>query len=214
MLGFPSVETLQGRIVRLEPLSMAHVPDLLTAATVSREGFSFTDVPADLETMTRYVERALSHQADGDMLAFAVVRHRDGTVLGSTRFCYPEYWRWHGPPATARSKGRPDAAQIGYTWLMPEARRTGANQESKLLMMGMAFESWMLARITFRTDRRNAASREALLALGAQFEGVLRASSPAYDGGIRDSASYSVLAHEWGELHERLDAEVGRHVRG
>ncbi|MGL5859341.1 MAG: GNAT family N-acetyltransferase [Angustibacter sp.] len=92
--------------------------------------------------------------------------------------------------------------------LKPTARRTGINRESKLLLLRVAFDTWQLARVSFRTDSRNTSSRAAIAALGAHFEGVLRAASPAYDGGLRDSASYSILAQEWPAVRSRLAARL------
>ena len=44
--------------------------------------------------------------------------------------------------------------------------------------------------------------------LGATLDGVLRAHMPAYDGGVRDSAVYSLLAGEWPDRKERLVARL------
>ena len=53
-----------------------------------------------------------------------------------------------------------------------------------------------------------ARSRASIERLGAQHDGVLRAHMPASDGGIRDTAVYSLLADEWpaarAALAERL----------
>ena len=58
-------------------------------------------------------------------------------------------------------------------------------------------------------DRRNERSRNAILRLGARFDGVLRANMPAYDGAWpRDSAFYSILASEWPAVREGLDARL------
>ena len=44
--------------------------------------------------------------------------------------------------------------------------------------------------------------------LGARLDGVLRAHTPAADGGIRDTATYSLLASEWPKARERLTAKL------
>ena len=51
-----------------------------------------------------------------------------------------------------------------------------------------------MRRVTLKTDARNARSRANIERIGARFDGVLRAHMPAGDGGIRDSAFYSMLA--------------------
>ena len=66
----------------------------------------------------------------------------------------------------------------------------------------------LVRRVEFKTDARNERSRGALLALGAQFEGILRKHMVVRDGGPRDSAYYSVIDDEWPALRERLRARV------
>ena len=39
-------------------------------------------------------------------------------------------------------------------------------------------------------------------------DGILRAHMPAADGGIRDTASYSILAEEWPAAKERLSKKL------
>ncbi len=90
------------------------------------------------------------------------------------------------------------------------AQRTPINTEAKLLMLGHAFDVWKVLRVTLKTDARNERSRQAILRLGAQFDGVLRAHMPAYDGTWpRDSAFYSVLASEWPDVRGRLQRALG-----
>ena len=77
--------------------------------------------------------------------------------------------------AASAPRAGPDGCEIGYTWLAPQAIRTAANTEAKLLMLRHAFDTWDVQRVCFHTDVRNERSRNALLGIGARFEGVLRA---------------------------------------
>jgi len=86
---------------------------------------------------------------------------------------------------------------------------TGVNREAKLLLLTQSFESWRVRRVAIRTDARNQRSRRAIEALGAHFDGVLRAARIAADGGIRDTAAYSILGAEWPERKARLRAQLG-----
>ncbi|AFZ67743.1 GNAT family N-acetyltransferase [Deinococcus peraridilitoris] len=196
--------TLQGQLVRLEPLREVHVPGLLQAASAERETFRWTTVPDSFEAMTRYVERALADAAAGRALPFATCS-ASGEVLGATRFGNIEHWIW--PDGRERSQF-PDAVEIGWTWLAQRAQRSGVNTEAKLLMLTHAFESWGVKRVTIKTDARNERSRAAIERLGARFEGVLRAHSPAADGGVRDTAMYSVIRPEWPEVRQNLQARL------
>ena len=63
--------TLEGTYVRLEPLDLDHVDDLVAAAVVDRSTFGFTWVPDDRPAMVAYVERARTHAEAGDQVPFA-----------------------------------------------------------------------------------------------------------------------------------------------
>ena len=196
--------TLEGRYVRLEPLTIEHVPALVQAATQSRATYDLTDVPSDEPGMRRYVDTALSLRDAAKALPFTTIARATGNVVGSTRFGNIEFWNWPAGNPHQRGERLPDVVEIGWTWLSPEAQRTGINTEAKLLMLTHAFESWMAHRVSFRTDSRNERSRAAIERLGARFDGVVRAVSIAHDGAIRDSAVYSILDSEWPEVKDRL----------
>jgi N-acetyltransferase len=204
--AFPTV-TLQDAVVRLEPLSLIHVPGLLIAATEDRKHFSLTPIPFDEASMTEYVEAALGEAADGTQLPFATVRQSDQRIVGSTRFGDLAIWSWV-PGATKQRIDRPDVAEIGWTWLAGSAQRTSVNTSAKLLMLTYAFEEWDVHRVRIRTDRRNARSRAAIERLGATLDGVLRGDRPSPDGSVRDSAVYSIVASEWPSIKADLIDKV------
>jgi RimJ/RimL family protein N-acetyltransferase len=94
--------------------------------------------------------------------------------------------------------------EIGSTWLNPSAQRTAINTHAKFLLLGRAFDEWKARRVTLKTDERNARSRRAIERLGARLDGLLRAHMPAADGGVRNTALYSILASEWPEVRTAL----------
>ncbi len=198
---------LEGRDVRLEPLSLSHLDGLVAASSSSSAAdpalYRWSAVPIGREEVLCYIETALAWRAAGKAHAFAIVRNADGAVLGSTRFFDMESWAW---PAGHPRHGRehPDVCEIGYTWLTASAIRTGANTEAKLLMLTHAFEVWGLLRICLHTDARNKRSQAAIERIGGRFEGVLRAHRMAADFTPRDSYRYSIVASEWPELKRRL----------
>ena len=194
---------LQGQYVRLEPLDLRHVQGLATASAVDSSLYQWSPVPqGEIET-AKYVETALAWKEAGSALPFAILRKEDGVIIGSTRFWNIEFWSW---PADhpLHHRTTPDACEIGYTWLTRSAIRTGANTESKLLMLIHAFEVWETLRVCFHTDVRNLRSRAALERIGGQFEGILRSHRLAADFIPRDSARYSILAPEWSKVKQRL----------
>ena len=204
---FPPL-TLEGTRVRLEPLSLDHVAELTAAASAPRETFRYTWVPEGEAAMRRYVEEALALRAAGAAVPFATVERASGRAIGSTRFFTFEYFRW---PEGARSPPLPpDAVEIGWTWLASDAQRTAVNTEAKLLMLAHAFESWKVVRVNLRTDALNARSRAAIERLGAKLDGILRAHVPSALGGVRDTATYSLLAHEWPAAKDHLTRQLRR----
>jgi len=198
--------TLEGRAVRLVPLSTAHVPALLRVATDPRERYPYTTVPADEGALRAYVEAAVALQAAGLAVPFATCRVT-GEVVGSTRFANVERWAW--PPGSPGNDRPVDAVEIGWTWLSPDAQRTVVNTEAKLLMLAHAFEVWGVRRVNLKTDARNERSRAAIARLGCQLDGVLRQHGPGWDGQPRDVAMFSLLAADWPAARRRLEERAG-----
>lgn len=199
---------LTGAHVRLEPLGAQHVDGLVHAAGNDPSLFPWSLVPQGREPVRRYVETAARWRDAGTAVPFATVRISDGAVLGSTRFFDIERFAW--PQGHERHGYALDACELGYTWLTPSAMRTAANTEAKLLMLAHAFQTWGALRVCLHTDVRNTRSRAAIERIGGQFEGILRAHRMASDFTPRDSARYSILASEWRQTKQRLEALLQR----
>jgi len=203
--GFP----LQGKHVRLEELEQHHVDGLVTAAAADPSLYKWSPVPQGKAAAVQYVDTAVAWRNGASAVPFAVVRIADGAVIGSTRFWNLERWSW--PPGHAlHNRATPDACEIGYTWFTNSAVRTGANTESKFLMLTHAFENWRVLRVCFHTDARNQRSRAALERIGAKCEGILRAHRMAADFIPRDSVRYSIMAAEWLEVKRNLLDRLNR----
>jgi N-acetyltransferase len=200
--------TLEGRFVRLEPLSPAQAGALLAAATGPRETYGLTLVPGSAVETAAYIETALADQRATRSLPFATVDRASGRVVGSTRFLNIEFWTWRAGNRHQRGPERPDVAEIGATWLAASAQRTPINTEAKLLMLAHAFDHWRVHRVSLMTDARNQRSRQAILRLGARFDGILRAARPASDGAIRDTAAFSILEAEWPAVRANLEGRL------
>jgi RimJ/RimL family protein N-acetyltransferase len=188
--------TLHGARVRLEPLAPGHLPGLAAAGLHAQ---LWRLQPKAIDTaaaMQEYVERALDDQARGASLPFAVVDAASGAVIGSTRFM-------DIAPAHRR-------LEIGATWFTPSFQRTGANVESKLLLLTHAFESLGAQKVVFKTEALNTQSRQAILALGAVEEGTLRRHLLAENGRPRDMVYFSILDDEWPGVKTRLRARLDR----
>jgi RimJ/RimL family protein N-acetyltransferase len=213
--------TLADSVVSLEPLSPDHAEALWRAASGSRATYGLTRVPDSLDDARAYVDAALGELARGVSVPFVTrdLRSRgrsgggssDSGIVGSTRFMTIERWVWPPPNGDReRPEGHADVIEIGATWLAADAQRTAVNTHAKLLMLTHAFEAWEVRRVMLKTDARNARSRAAIERIGGTLDGVLRAHMPAFDGAVRNTAFYSILAAEWpavkGSLRTRIEA--------
>ncbi|HEX4518047.1 MAG TPA: GNAT family protein [Gaiellaceae bacterium] len=165
----------------MEPLEERHREGLRAAASEDPGVFGYMAYPGDFDVWFDEAREGLRG------VAFAVVA--GGREAGSTRYLNFE-------PGHRR-------VEIGWTWLRPSAWGTGANIETKLLLCERAFEVCGLQRVEFKTDRRNERTRGALLALGAQFEGIAR-KHMMLPSGPRDSAWYAITEDDWPETKTKL----------
>jgi RimJ/RimL family protein N-acetyltransferase len=190
---------LTGDHVELVPLAPEHADELLAAASVDRSSYGFTEVPADVEHMARYIENLLDKRRAGTDLPFAQRRLADGRLVGCTR--YLEIRRWRG-------RAEPDEVEIGGTWLGADAQRSAVNTEAKLLLLTQAFEGWHVDRVAIATDARNHRSRTAIERLGASLEGIVRHHRPSLvpgeAGRPRDTALFSIIDDEWPAVRQTL----------
>jgi RimJ/RimL family protein N-acetyltransferase len=200
-----TIPALVGSLVRLEPLSPRHAPELARAAEEDRSSYGFTLVPRSTD-VDAYIAARLAGAPDG-LAPFAQIRLADNTAVGCTALWEPRTWA-----------GRQDlrAIEIGWTWLADSAQGTGINKEAKLLLFTYAFETLGVARVDLKTDARNERSRRAIERLGAGFEGVLRKWSPSLaageEGMLRDSAMFAVVEDDWPRIKSELVAQVGRRI--
>ena len=193
---------LEGRIVRLEPLTPEHVPGLQLAAEDAATS-PFATVPSP-ETVEDYVSRSLARRDTGAYAPFAQVEVATGRVVGHTAYLTP---RW-------MPDGRLFAVEVGSSWLSPTARGTAINPAAKLLLLTQALEDWGVDRVDIKTDARNEVARGAIAALGATFEGILHAWQPSLapgeEGRTRDTAMFAITPQQWPGVRTRLVERIER----
>lgn len=191
----PAPVVLEDARVRLEPLAPGHADALLAAGA---DPSIWTYLPrrpfVDRADVLAWIAEADAARVRGDVVAFAVRETASGRVVGSTR--YLDVVRPHR------------RLEIGWTWYAPAAQRTAVNTAAKRLLLGHAFDDLGALRVSFKTDARNAASRAAILRLGAQQEGILRHHFVMPDGWLRDSVYFSILRDEWPAVRARLDERL------
>jgi RimJ/RimL family protein N-acetyltransferase len=188
--------TLEGRYVRLEPLTQEHV-QALSAVGLDADLWRWIPVPVRTpEERAAYVETALREQASGTALPFAQVEKTSGRVIGSTR--YGNIERVH------------HRLEIGWTWVGRDWQRTAVNSEAKYLLLRHAFETLGCMRVELKTDSLNEPSRAAIQRIGAREEGTFRNHMITASGRIRHTVYYSIVDAEWPQVKSRLESRLGQ----
>src|ERR1700733_10070627 len=96
---------LEGKYVRLEPLSMSHFDQLCEVAldeTLWRWTTRALKTPDDLRT---YIQEALAERDQGKALPFATIERSSGKAIGSTRL--------------GNIDRHNRSVEIGWTWVAP-----------------------------------------------------------------------------------------------
>lgn len=196
-MTFFQPRTLTGDLVTLEPLSMDHRVGLEAAATDGKLWeLWYTSVPGP-GGMAAEIERRLGLLKAGSMVPFAARNSKTGALIGMTTYMNVD-------EANRR-------LEIGSTWNAASSQRTGTNAESKLLLLGYAFDELHCIAVEFRTHWLNQQSRAAILRLGAKQDGVLRSHTVAADGTLRDTVVFSIIAVEWPAVRHELRRRLALH---
>jgi N-acetyltransferase len=193
----PKPVVLEGRGIRLEPLTIEHHDALVAAASDGKLwDLWFTSVPEPSQA-NAYITAALTGQRDGHMLPWAVRELTTNKIIGSTRY--------HDiVPAI-------DRVEIGWTFYAATWQRSHVNTACKLMLLEHAFDALGCKVVGLRTDNFNFKSQKAIEALGAKKDGVIRHHYARRDGSVRDSVFYSILASEWPNVRRHLELRLSRH---
>lgn len=185
---------LEGNLVTLEMLSTKHI-ESLTNAVKDGELWNlwYTSAPEPKNVKT-YIEAAIAEFQNDKSLPFVIIRKKDQTVIGTTRFMN----------ADSHNK----RVEIGTTWYSKSAQRTGVNTECKYLLLNYAFESLQCIAVEFRTHIHNHPSRDAIARLGAKQDGILRNHSVDKFGCLRDTVVFSIINSEWNTVRKSLEFKM------
>ena len=190
--------TLEGAVVRLEPLRHEHAELFWEAAKNDLDDI-FRWIPYSMKTpedFRRLIDKGFDEQEQGESVVFATVDRSSGCVIGSTRFMNID-----------RANRR---VEIGSTWIAPAWQRTGVNTDAKFVMLRHAFEVWKCMRVELKTDALNQKSRSAILRIGAKEEGTLRRHLVTCTGRVRDTVYFSILDEEWAGVKARLEQKLAK----
>ena len=186
--------SLTGPRIVLRQLAATDAGALVAAAADGELwSLSFTVVPS-AATIDTYIGAALDGHAAGSVMPFVIVLRETGQVIGCTRF-------WKIDRINRK-------LEIGHTWLAASWQKTFANTEAKFLLLRQAFDEMGCVRVQFTTDETNAASRAAILRLGAKEEGVIRHERIMPDGRKRNSVRYSIIDDEWPAVKAKLEQRL------
>ena len=183
--------TLEGKFVKLVPLSHDHAVDLKEAAQDGElHKLWYTSVPAP-ENVDAEISRRLRLMAEGSMMPFSIIDQETGAVVGMTTYMNID----------SNNK----RLEIGSTWYRKSVQRSLLNTECKILMLSHAFDTLQTIAVEFRTHFMNRQSRNAIERLGAKLDGVLRRHSVLANGTVRDTAVYSIIPSEWPSVKANLN---------
>jgi N-acetyltransferase len=189
--------TLEGKRVRLEPLSFEHHAQMCEVGLDEDIWLLNPTQVRTSEDMRHYIAAALRDEQHETALPFATIERESGRVVGSTRFAN-----------ISRENYR---LEIGWTWIGKNWQRSFVNTEAKYLMLAYAFENLKCIRVEFKTDSINERSRNAILRIGAKEEGTFRNHMITASGRIRHSVYFSITDSEWPlvkvKLQEKLAAQ-------
>jgi RimJ/RimL family protein N-acetyltransferase len=186
--------TLQGPRILLRPLQYSDADALLRAAADGELWNLTVTVVPSASTIDSYLKKALDGRDAGTVMPFVIVLKDSGEVIGSTRF-------WKIDPLNRK-------LEIGSSWISARWQKSFVNTEAKYLMLRHAFEVLDCVRVQFTTDENNQKSRNAILRLGAQQEGIVRHERIMPDGRKRNSVRFSIIDDEWPQVRQVLEQKL------
>ena len=186
--------TLQGPRLLLRPLQYSDANALLHAAADGELWNLTVTVVPSASTVDSYLKKALDGRDAGTVMPFVSVLKDNGEVIGSTRF-------WKIDPLNRK-------LEIGRSWIAARWQKSFVNTEAKYLMLRHAFEVLDCVRVQFTTDENNQKSRDAILRLGAQQEGIVRHERIMPDGRKRNSVRFSIIDDEWPQVRLALEQKL------
>ena len=193
-MSWPKPITLNSRTVRLEPLSIDHVSDLIGAVKDGKlYNHWYTSIPKP-KNMKAEIDRRLKLQDMGSMLPFAVISLIEEKAVGMTTYMNVD-----------KENKR---VEIGSTWYAKSVQRTSLNTECKLMLLEHAFENLACICVEFRTHFMNHQSRRGIERLGAKLDGILRSNAIQKNGTIRDTAVYTIISSEWSSVKTNLEYQL------
>lgn len=195
---FNKAYVLEDERVKLSPLQIEHVSDLLDIAN-EPEIWKYSFIKGDGEQNLRnYIAGAINQRHHKKEYPFIVYDKQTNQYAGCTRYC--------------EISPNIQSIRLGYTWYGEKFRGTGLNKHCKYLLFQFAFEQMGTERIGLASYAENLRSIAAMESVGCKKEGVFRGIFPSQDGkGRTDAVLLSILRLEWenqvkNELKNKIDS--------
>ncbi len=186
----PGHEAMEGRHVRLEPLSAdAHAADLFRAWNGHDSLWDYLPY-GPFASAAAYHRWAKEREAAEDPRFFVLRDPVSGHCGGVASYLRID-------PASG-------SIEVGHICIAPEMQHSRAMTEAMWLMMGWAFGAGY-RRYEWKCDALNLASRRAAQRLGFSYEGIFRQAT-VVKGRNRDTAWFAVIDREWPALSAAFEA--------
>ena len=190
-VDMPGRTVLEGRYVRLEPLSMQrHTAPLYTAQASGDDRLWLYMGSGPFTDEAEFREYVGKMAASNDPLAYAVVP-TGGEPAGIVTYLRIE-------PTTG-------SIEIGHIWYGASIQRSPVSTEVVYLLAKHAFDDLGYRRFEWKCHNRNERSKRAAVRFGFTFEGVFR-NHMIVRGRNRDTAWFSITSEEWPAIRDAFEA--------
>ncbi len=191
----PTAITLSTSKVTLRPLTMSHLSEFFSAGSFPEIWtWSLPDKCTSIKATEDWLTYSQQMSEQGLHVPFAIFDNNSGKFVGSTRYC------------SINTEDK--SLEIGFTFITPQFQRSHINTHAKYCLLKHAFEKLGAIRVEFKTHEQNTKSRNAILRLGAKFEGLLRNQRILPDGSYRNTAIFSVIESEWQTVKQSLQEKM------
>lgn len=188
----PPREPMQGRYVRLEPITVAdHAQDLFDAFAADMENRIWTYLPyGPFDSVDGCRAWIQSTCLGDDPMFHAIIDNAKEKAVGVASYLRIE-------PAVG-------VIEVGHINYAPALQKTCGATEAMYLMMRRVFAELGYRRYEWKCDALNAGSCAAAGRLGFSYEGQFRQAT-MYKGRNRDTNWYSILDSEWPALERAYE---------
>lgn len=189
----PRRTPMEGRFVRLEPLSAArHGDGLFEASSVPDALDRFRWLPElpphDHAAFQPWLDKA---EGSADPIYFTVIDKKTGKIAGRQTYL--------------RTDAANGVTEIGHIYWGPLVSKTPATTEALYLFARHVFDDLGYRRFEWKCNNLNEPSKRAAIRFGFQFEGVFR-KVMVTKGQSRDTAWYAMTDDDWSVAKPAFEA--------